>query len=311
MYDKINMEIVDCYQCLSPNAKLLLKDSETHCTVVKCNVCGAYYTRKRLREDDINHLYEKDECYAERCVSSWSEEWLPSHYNELQEIEKLMSMKGRLLDIGCGGGAFVYASRKKGWESYGIDLSETGINRGRQFWNLGENIIMCKNVYSMNSDKPFDVITTFHVFEHLYQPSKFINKIHDLLSDEGMLVVAVPNFGSIDVQKDPLIKKSFMHLPYHVTHFTPNSLSMLLRNNGLEVIRRKFYPSEWIIKLIKPFVYPFKKREIKSKEYSGENDYPRITKFINKNISSKKKILNILSKISPGSYMVFYAKKSH
>ena len=304
------METVGCYYCSAQNTKLVFRDPETNCTVAKCKACGAYYTRDRLSEEEVNRLYTEDKYYTERCVASWTEEWLPSQHSELEHIERIVSSKGKLLDIGCGGGAFVYTAQNRGWEAFGVDLSQAGIDRARDFWGLNEDIVSCRNIYSMDSKKIYNVITTFHVLEHLYKPLPFLSKIQDLLVDDGLFVVAVPNYGSVDARTDSVIRNTVMDLPFHVIHFTPKSLEMLLRDNGFKVVRKKFFPSQWLITLIKSFKYPIKSNNIQSKEYSGKSEGLQQMIHRDKNKSSKVRILNILSKFSPGSYMVYYARKN-
>ncbi|MFQ5685046.1 MAG: class I SAM-dependent methyltransferase [Candidatus Scalindua sp.] len=257
-------------------------------------------------------MYEKDCNYTESCVASWSTDWLPSQYSELADIEKLVPRKGRLLDVGCGGGAFVYSARERNWQAFGIDLSKEGIHHAREFWKLDESVVMCGNINSLNPSFQFDVITTFHVLEHLYQPCAFLDKLHELMAIDGLLVVAAPNFGSIDVSTNPEIRQAVLGFPYHVIHFTPKSLTSLLEKNGFKVVKRKYFSSEWLVdrlrSLIKPITY--RKKSLLGNKSDQSRESSQVLSS-NRQRSLKTRILGFLGMLSPGSYMVFYARKKY
>src|SRR3989304_9046598 len=94
-----------------------------------------------------------------------------------------LPVRGKLLDIGCGEGVFVNYTRKKGFDSFGIDFSEHALNLGREMFGLN-------TVYNYSLDElkkkegtePFDIITFFEALEHLDRPKDFLEEIRPLLA---------------------------------------------------------------------------------------------------------------------------------
>lgn len=290
---------------------MLHRDPETHCTIAKCRRCGAIYTRDRWTEEEMKQSYAEDSYYAQRCAASWTDDWLPSQHVELEFIERLAPQKGRLLDVGCGGGAFVHAARQRGWHAFGIDLSEAGIRHAHEYWGLDPTVVICGDFQSWTSKHSFDVITTFHVLEHMYQPSAFLTKAHHLLTQDGLLIVAVPNFGSVDVRVYPEIHRAVTDLPFHLTHFTPRSLKELLELNGFGIVKRRFYPSRRIIELLKTLVEPFKLTRPPPESNVDKRTDPSHAPLTYREDPYKAEVLRILGLCSPGTYMVFYARREN
>ena len=92
-------------------------------------------------------------------------------------------------------------------------------------------------------DSFFDVITMYHVLEHLYDPREALSKAYQLLRSEGLLVVAVPNFDSLQAR---LFRQRWYHLdaPRHLYHFTPRTLKMLLHKAGFKVLETRWFSIE-------------------------------------------------------------------
>ncbi len=302
------METVNCYLCESKDSDILHRDTATRCTIARCQNCGAIYTRDRWTEYEVKLHYAEDSNYQKRCAASWTTEWLASQHSELSVIEALTPNKGSLLDAGCGGGAFVYAAQKRGWQASGIDLSETAIDHARDFFQLNTDSVMQGSFESLVFENSFDVITAFHVLEHIHEPASFLKKVHRALKRKGLFVIAVPNFGSLDVRVSQEMHKQVCHLPYHVIHFTPKTLTDLITGSGFKIIKRKYYPSQWIVKKIKSCL-----KESGSEEKSMKPKHLPTVNSTENSLNSvkyklKQSILNIVSLMSPGTYMVFYAR---
>jgi SAM-dependent methyltransferase len=141
----------------------------------------------------------------------------------------------RHLDIGCSSGGMLSAFQHLGYDSYGIEPS---IAADRAPADLAGRIQKCYFGEETVS-KPFDLITAFHVLEHVVDPAAFLGRCRHCLKPGGVLVIEVPDF---DVARTRLRDKPtalLNHISpyYHVHHFTLNGLDALLRRSGFKMLR--------------------------------------------------------------------------
>jgi SAM-dependent methyltransferase len=139
---------------------------------------------------------------------------------------------GRLLDIGAGRGRFVLAAGAAGYEARGIEPSERGVAAASQ---IGAPV---ERVSIESAELPaggFDVITLWHVLEHLDDPGDALRRIGGWLRPGGTVLVGVPNLGSWQAG---LGGERWYHLdvPRHRVHFTVTGVHALLRRGGFKVL---------------------------------------------------------------------------
>ncbi len=302
------MERVFCYQCNSLGHKLIFLDEKTGCTIAKCQKCGAFYTKDRYTEIEINQLYEQSSYFTDVSSATYSDEWQTALSAEIQTIERIQGEKGSLLDVGCGGGGLVYAAHKLGWNAFGIDPSQVAVELGRKKWNL--DTIVKADLTDFDSKQKFDVITAYHVLEHLYYPQQALDRIRNFLKPEGLFVIQVPNFASVDLRVDINIWNTMTHLPFHTIHFTPKSLEALLESAGFTVIERHYLAPTALISRIKNTLRPQKRESVQSIPNDIFFDDARSLVQIQPSVyqRSKYQIVKILTKFMPGSVMTYYAK---
>jgi SAM-dependent methyltransferase len=147
---------------------------------------------------------------------------------------------GRLLDIGAGRGRFVAEARAAGWHAHGIEPSQRGVAGGRA------SGIELQRAGIADADVPagsLDAAALWHVLEHLDEPGPALARIVGWLRPGGLLLVGVPNLGSVQARVGGA---AWYHLdvPRHRTHFTVAGLHALLRANGLEPVTTRHVLAE-------------------------------------------------------------------
>ena len=148
----MDLEFIACPICaVQDTSPLFAKDGFS---VVACDSCNLKYVNPRLRSSSLEENYI-DGYYptTKRNHIQYNEmEWLQME-ERLGEIQRKFPYQGRILDLGCGMGTFLYLARKKGWETFGVDLSQDGVSFARANYNLN---VFCGNVFEMG----FLVITS-------------------------------------------------------------------------------------------------------------------------------------------------------
>jgi len=138
--------------------------------------------------------------------------------------------EGRLADIGCGDGTFLAFMLKRGWDVLGLE----DLNRYKHAAETGAGeirIIQHDTDRWYESFAPFDVITLWHVLEHVEKPVKTLRQACNALKPGGIVVLSIPNIKSLQAA---MCKDRWFHLdvPRHRWHFTPETISLLLRKSG-------------------------------------------------------------------------------
>jgi SAM-dependent methyltransferase len=143
--------------------------------------------------------------------------------------------KGLVLDIGCGTGDFLYHTQKGGYKVVGVEPNEKARTKA---WNkLGFDVKIfegLKEVYSEFDTKSFDVITLWHVLEHVPDYNEYLQQIGKLLKDDGLLIIAVPNFKSYDAQYYQNYWAAY-DVPRHLWHFSEKSINSIVKKHNMKV----------------------------------------------------------------------------
>lgn len=143
-----------------------------------------------------------------------------------------------LLDIGSGTGHFLSAAESKGWKVKGIEADE-----GARTFSIKEFGLEVHNTDKFNdlSANQFQIISMWHVLEHVHTLHEYIQKIHELLADDGTLIIAVPNSNSLDA-KHYKSHWAGWDVPRHLYHFTPKSMERLLNKHQFQIKEKKMMP---------------------------------------------------------------------
>ena len=217
------MEWVKCNLCGSEDFSLLFKGhdyqyfSPLTFKVMRCNRCGLVCLNPRPKK--IVYYYPERRKAIEKDSFSFL---APDGIKKIKRLKK----SGRIFDIGCGHGYFLFDMSKEGWEVFGNELSKTGCDFARETLGL-------KNTYNsdlLSLDFPenfFDVVTMWHTLEHMKKPQETLRRIKRILKDDGVLIIESPDFYSLQSRffKD---KWFSLDLPRHLYQFTHKVLEKLI-----------------------------------------------------------------------------------
>ena len=211
--------------------------------ILECCVCGLVYL------DSNDHI--KDEFYEQSNMHKSNlnqdrllkiEEWLK--LTELDDQRRFEMIKNTLvnksvLDFGCGAGGFLRKSQRIASKVFGIELEE----RVRKYWE--SEITIFKDVNSLKNkfdlkENSIDVITSFHVLEHLKDPMNILLELKEIVKQDGIIIIEVPN--SNDALLTMYESKKFQEFSYwsqHLYLFNSGTIKLLAKKAGLKLISLK------------------------------------------------------------------------
>ncbi len=155
-----------------------------------------------------------------------------SLWKKLRLIKKNSTCGKTLLDVGAGTGDFLLAAKNGDWDAEGIEPNQDARSRAQE-----KGIELCTNM-KLLSNKKYDVITLWHVLEHLPNLDEQIKKLVTLLNENGTMVIAVPNFKSYDARHYKKYWAAF-DVPRHLWHFSKEAIERLFSDHGMKVIKTK------------------------------------------------------------------------
>lgn len=210
--------------------------------VVKCINCDFIFCNPKItglehlehdhyNDPDLYHAYLKDNVYpifqvGERVISQFKQ-------------------CGKLLDVGAGKGDFVSLAGKNGYEAMGIEPSPRFCKYAQEFYGVRVEQGYLGVSHHFRGEL-FDVITLFHVLEHVTQPQELLTFMSAHLKSDGIIYIEVPNADSLLLRIADLIfrligknwssRLSPLHAPFHSMGYSPKSIEYLLTKNGFELL---------------------------------------------------------------------------
>lgn len=224
-----------CPVCKSTNLKSLLscKDYTVSGEIFFIEVCQNCQTAITQNMPDITEIgrYYQSENYISH--SNTKKGLVNTIYHVVrsymlgkkQQLVETTTRKksGTVLDIGCGTGYFLDTLQQTGWTTQGIEADE----KARQFASTQFNLqVFAPEKLSTLPSASFDVVTLWHVLEHIHDLGLYMSEIHRILKPDGVLIIAVPNYDSYDAKHYKELWAAW-DVPRHLWHFTPKSLSFL------------------------------------------------------------------------------------
>jgi 2-polyprenyl-3-methyl-5-hydroxy-6-metoxy-1,4-benzoquinol methylase len=145
-------------------------------------------------------------------------------------INELHSKKGSLLDIGVGTGDFLATAKKAGWQTTGIEPNEKAKSIA-----ISKGVSFAENLESIESHS-FDVITMWHVLEHVPDLENQIKELKRLVKPNGTIIIAVPNYKSFDAKYYGEFWAAY-DVPRHLWHFSKIAIEKLFAKENMKLIK--------------------------------------------------------------------------
>ena len=203
--------------------------------IFECTACGLAFTQNVPDEKEIDRYYESPTYISH---SNTSKGIVNRVYHivrrimlqkKARKVEKLTGLKnGRLLDYGAGTGHFARLMETRGWSVTAIE--KNGKARELALKEFGFEMLPVEAL-SIIKDKELDVVTMWHVMEHIQEPDRMWDELHRILGDKGIAIIAVPNSASYDALKYKEHWAAY-DVPRHLWHFTPSTIAQWGEKHG-------------------------------------------------------------------------------
>ncbi len=173
-----------------------LHGKEGRFTIVECTNCGLFYLNPKPDSTEIDRYYPEDYISYPKAIEDESSKFRKLDrryglYKRCNEVIKRTGKAGRILDVGCATGIFLYGMKQRGWETFGVEPSHHAAEFARKRFNLEvvEGYLEEANFESSY----FDVVTLWDVLEHVPSPRETLKEISRILKPGGWLVLSLPN----------------------------------------------------------------------------------------------------------------------
>lgn len=256
------IETKNCDICRSLDSQILGKPKLTAETpdilksvttdVVRCKKCGFFYISPMyyFDEEDIITLYGNQYFQEEKLTAWWIRKRIMDRIKRLNMLEYYRENKvEKFLDMGCGEGYMLEEASSRGYEVHGVDFSDSLIDRVKDRKNISFKKGTLMEIKYL--DNYFDALYMDSVLEHVQSPIELMTEINRIIAKGGVLYIAVPNEGSLDIRFRSLIRSiknpgisvylNPLQNPYHIVGFTPEVIQEIARQTGFDVLDIRTY----------------------------------------------------------------------
>jgi len=223
----------ECRLCKSKNIITIkhgVRDN-SEIDVFKCKNCGLEFLSQNAQPD--NNFYEKGGMHSAYSVERWFQSTFADDKRRSENLSKIIKNKN-ILDFGTGNGGFLKLAKKYAKSAIGLDLDKS---LDEHYKN---NKLSVKHSLE-DFDEKFDVITMFHVLEHITEPEPVLENLKKYLKKGAKLIIEVPNSNDalLTMYKSEDFKK-FTYWSCHIYNYNAKNLQILLKNSGYKINKVKY-----------------------------------------------------------------------
>ena len=210
-------------------------------SISQCRNCGFIFTNPRPPALKLSKYYdsknyishaEKAENIIDKVYNKVRKYTLKKKYELVLKYKSNIKDSKTILDIGCGTGEFLKVFKNNSWQTLGVEPNKSA--REIAITKNELEVLDEQGLFDF-SNEHFDVITMWHVLEHVSDINSHLTQIKRILKKDGVLIVAVPNAESPDAQMYKQCWAAY-DVPRHLYHFTKKSIENLFNNFDLEVV---------------------------------------------------------------------------
>jgi 2-polyprenyl-3-methyl-5-hydroxy-6-metoxy-1,4-benzoquinol methylase len=242
-YKKINkmLNIKQCPLCANTQfiEKTVCEDfyvTHEKFLLCQCNQCGFVFTQNTPEGEECEKYYNTENYISHSDTHK-------GFFNKAYHIVRIITLRqkikiatagkktGSLLDVGCGTGYFAGKLSQKGWNVTGIEPSSIAAEIARE--KFGIKVLSSESIHKLEN-RQFDVITLWHVLEHIDSLEDMMISFQCLLKEQGKLIVALPNINSYDASKYKNHWAAY-DVPRHRWHFSPETFANLALKYGFSI----------------------------------------------------------------------------
>jgi 2-polyprenyl-3-methyl-5-hydroxy-6-metoxy-1,4-benzoquinol methylase len=246
VYTDLDVEACNCLLCNANNSKKIYSERGS-LGIVECKDCGLIYTTPRPKETEQNYFGDATVFYQEAEFIFKGKKIHHRDKNYEYELEQIKKLKpaGKLLDIGTNMGFFLRKARDAGFDVEGVEPSPSLAKIATAEFGLKiKNSFFSKELFPAKS---FDVATMIDVFEHVTSPVPILKDVYEVLKDDGILCIKVPNgnYNKLKLSLAKMLGREQQHDLFnsyeHVAHYTPTSMKKMLTKAGFK-LRKAIVP---------------------------------------------------------------------
>ncbi len=235
-----------------------------------------YISHSDTKNGLINKLYHAARIYMLKKKHQWV-------------TEAFGKSKGSLLDVGAGTGHFPHYMKLSGWQVAALEPDEKARQIAAE--KLHITIDPIEHLEELSADQ-FDVITLWHVLEHVHDLKGYLERFNRILKPEGVLIIAVPNHTSVDAKRYKTYWAAY-DVPRHLWHFSPRAMECLLDQYQFKLTTKiPMHLDAFYVSML-------------SEKYKGSG----FTGTINAFFSGMKTYFSASKNVDQGSSIIYVAKK--
>jgi 2-polyprenyl-3-methyl-5-hydroxy-6-metoxy-1,4-benzoquinol methylase len=221
-----------CPVCTTKNSKYLFPIKTGQ--LIECSNCHLIYYTPQPLPQELEEFYNSEDYRSKFSESLMSgSEFASNRYLQFEKALKkytpkvLTQSSRQLLDIGCGTGDFLKVAQQHNWQVTGTEISSLASAKANKL--LGQDCVIPGDILSLDlPSNHYDVVTLYHVIEHLLEPNNLIQKVYQVLKPGGVFFLETPNIAGFGAR---LKGKEWSQIkpPEHIIYFKFNSLRYCLQ----------------------------------------------------------------------------------